>query len=120
MEININFDALMQVGIVVPTLGDRENFLAESLKSISVAGCKNVTLVGPINKLLELKLISGLYTNIIDDPGSGLPDAINLGVKAFPENIKYVGWLGDDDLLTKNSLVASLKIFTSNSGVVAT
>lgn len=108
------------MGIVVPTLGEREEFLIKCLESINDAGCMNVILVGPKDKLHKFKSITGLYTKILEDPQTGLPDAINIGVKEFSENIKYVGWLGDDDLLTKNSLNKSLEVFVSKTNVVAT
>ncbi len=120
MAIDINPRMIDQVGIVVPTLGDREDFLVDSLLSISKAGCNNIVLVGPINKLSQMSSIKGLYTKIVDDAGHGLPAAINTGVDSFSKEIKYVGWLGDDDLLTKNSLEESLKIFASKANVVAT
>lgn len=120
MELNSKYESLNQVGLVVPTLGDRRKFLHQCLLSINNAGCINVILVGPKDKLKEIKEIIGLYKKIVDDPGGGLPNAINLGIAAFSEDIKYVGWLGDDDLLTKNSLEESIRVFFSDSNVVAT
>lgn len=90
------------------------------MKSIHAAGCKNVILVGPKDQLSNNVEISGLYSEVIDDPGIGLPAAINLGISALPKSIKFVGWLGDDDLLTRNSLCRSLEVFHRDKKVVAT
>jgi GT2 family glycosyltransferase len=90
------------------------------LKSVQSAGCRNVFLVGPKDQLSETGEISGLFSEIIEDPGGGLPAAINLGIRALPINIKYVGWLGDDDLLPRNSLIRSIEVFNRDEKVVAT
>jgi len=105
---------------VVPTLGHRIDYLKECLNSIRSAGCKNIYVVGPKAKILELEEISGLFSKLIDDPGNGLPGAINAGIFSFPEEVKYVGWLGDDDLLTVDSLIKSCEILDNDSNVVAT
>jgi GT2 family glycosyltransferase len=34
----------------------------------------------------------------VDDPGRGLAAAINAGARELPSSIKYLNWLGDDDL----------------------
>lgn len=120
MELNFTSEEIGKIGIVVPTLGNRKDFLFQSLESINNAGCKNIILVGPVEKLSEIKSIEGLYAKIIDDPGAGLPAAINVGIAAFSGKIKYVGWLGDDDLLTRNSLIKSINEFLSSPSVVAT
>lgn len=91
------------------------------MESVNSAGYQNIYLVGPKTKLEKnLTNFSNLYTRIIQDPGLGLPEAINEGVRLMPDFIKYVGWLGDDDLLTPNSLRNVLHIFNSNRNVVAT
>ena len=111
---------LSEVGVVVPTLGTRINYLVECLKSIRGAGCTNIYLVGPINVLQNKQELTGLYDCLIDDPKLGLTGAINTGVKSFPEFVRYVTWLGDDDLLTEHSLVESLRAFDAELNVVAT
>jgi glycosyltransferase involved in cell wall biosynthesis len=111
---------LSEVGVVVPTLGTRINYLVQCLKSIRAAGCINIYLVGPINVLQNKQELMGLYDCLIDDPKSGLTGAINTGVKSFPGFIRYVTWLGDDDLLTKDSLTDSLLAFDADANVVAT
>ncbi len=111
---------LSEVGVVVPTLGTRINYLVECLKSIRAAGCTNIYIVGPIKILENKQELGGLYDCLIDDPKSGLTEAINIGVKSFPSFIRYITWLGDDDLLTKDSLMESVHAFDAELSVVAT
>jgi hypothetical protein len=37
-----------------------------------------------------------------------VPNKINQGFRALPENIEYITWIGDDDLLTPGSLSVAL------------
>jgi GT2 family glycosyltransferase len=43
---------------------------------------------------------------VISDPGVGLAAAINAGIKALPDEITYVNWLGDDDIVLDGGLVS--------------
>jgi GT2 family glycosyltransferase len=40
----------------------------------------------------------------VDELGASVPNKINQGFRALPENIEYITWIGDDDLLTPGSL----------------
>ncbi len=120
MELVNKVSVLSEVGIVVPTLGTRSNYLVECLKSIRLAGCTNICLIGPIETLHQDERISGLYDYLIGDPKMGLPEAINIGIKSFPPEIRYVSWLGDDDLLTQDSLLNSLQEFDRDANIAAT
>lgn len=97
-----------RVGIVVPTLGKRPDYLIQCVESIRKATAKDrspfVTIVAPKSFDPSKYLDAGLVNAVVEDPGTGLPDAINLGIFSMPENIKYVNWLGDDDLLAEDSL----------------
>ena len=96
-----------KVGIVVPTLGTRPEYLRQCLLSIREGGPAFVLLVTKeVAKAEELKA-AGLVDAIIPDPGHGLPKAINAGVKELPREVEYINWLGDDDLLTPESLAIS-------------
>lgn len=110
----------INVGFIVPTLGVRTEYLLQCLNSLNVAGVQEIVLVGPKNILEKNAIFYGLYSKIVDDPGLGLPEAINLGVTFFSEKIEYFGWLGDDDLINENSIEKSIEIFENNPQVVAT
>jgi GT2 family glycosyltransferase len=40
----------------------------------------------------------------VDELEASVPNKINQGFRALPENIEYITWIGDDDLLTPGSL----------------
>jgi hypothetical protein len=88
------------VGVIVPTMGDRIGFLKDCLASIARQGGVYVVLVSP----RPIAEVEGLYQKWISDPGIGLSTAINLGEASLPNSVRYFSWLGDDDLLTDNSI----------------
>lgn len=88
-----------RVGIVVPTLGTRPKYLRECLHSIRLAGPCHINLVAPPDFDPEHLLRERLIDQITLDPASGLSEAINRGIDSLPEQIEFVNWLGDDDLL---------------------
>lgn len=98
-----------RVGIVVPTLGTRPEFLEQCLKSIREAGDAYILLVAPTS-LDVASIISGrLADGAVLDPGSGLPEAINLGIAKLPASVEHINWLGDDDLLIPGSITKAQK-----------
>ena len=92
------------VGIVVPTLGTRPDFLIECLTSIRGAGNAHILVVAPESADLLKAESLGLVNTRVVDPGKGLPSAINHGLASLPENVRYVNWLGDDDKLLNGAL----------------
>ena len=109
-----------RVGIVVPTLGQRSDYLEQCLKSIRAAGAAHILLVAP--KTLDASSLraAGLVDSVVDDDGVGLASAINQGIHSLPESVEYVNWLGDDDLLTPGSLSSSIDVLGQNPEVVMT
>jgi len=94
---------LVQVGIVVPTLGTRPDYLRECVTSIRAAGNAHVTLVRPPTATIAPEVLD-IIDMIVDDPGIGLAAAINTGIRALPETIRFASWLGDDDRLVPDTL----------------
>jgi len=92
------------IGIVVPTLGTRPNFLNQALRSIRDAGNCHIAIVAPHPELIRSHFSAELFDSVIEDPNKGLPDAINTGMRSMPNSVKYANWLGDDDLLKPGSL----------------
>lgn len=89
--------------IIIPTLGLRPRYLDECIQSILNAGNSLIVIVCPPNVNFNdfVKSKVGLF---IDEPGNGLAAAINLAVANLPPEIEFFNWLGDDDLLTENSI----------------
>jgi GT2 family glycosyltransferase len=95
-----------RVLLIVPTLGQRPEFLTQTLESIAAQSVPaDVVVVTPDAKAGSLARRFGAA--VLADPG-GLPAAINLGVGAAGPQHAYVNWLGDDDLLEPESLARTV------------
>lgn len=95
---------ISKIGLVVPTLGTRPEYLIQCLESIRGSGPAFVLLVAPEEFNPEVLFENELIDACVSDPGQGLPAAINAGIASLPQEVEFVNWLGDDDLLTRNSL----------------
>ena len=93
------------IGVVIPTLGDRPEYLQESILSIRQAGIAHISVVRPERASAIDQALEGKVDSIVDDPGRGLAHAINTGINCLPTNVKYSTWLGDDDRLVEGSLL---------------
>jgi len=107
-----------RVGIVVPTLGKRPDYLQECLQSISKAGEAYVCLVAPKDFDAQNFLDTGLANQTVVDPGLGLPEAINHAIDKLPRDIEFINWLGDDDLLQPGSLTKTSETLQAEPGTV--
>ena len=107
-----------RVGIVVLTLGNRPEYLEQCLSSIRTAGDAHILLVAPAAMDTATLRSAGFVDSVVTDTGGGLTAAINQGIGALPGTVEYVNWLGDDDLLTNHSLVASSKALDENDEAV--
>lgn len=103
-----------RVGIVVPTLGKRSDYLEKCLSSIRAAGNAHIVLVAPFSFDSENLRTKGLIDSKVADEGTGLPAAINKGIESLPSSVEYINWLGDDDLLTPDSLVITEQFLDSS------
>ena len=107
-----------KIGIVVPTLGVRIQFLEETLRSIRAAGNCLITVVSPMNTFLDRFADRGLFDEWVNDPMLGLVEAINHGIRSLPKSVEFINWLGDDDTLTPNSLSVTSEILEMDPEVV--
>lgn len=105
------------VGIVVPTLGRRNDLLEITLHSIKASSNVYTLIVSP--KDVDLSTFENLFNQQVLDPGTGLADAINFGFKSLPEEIELINWLGDDDFLEPNSIDQIRNLMKSDSKSVA-
>jgi GT2 family glycosyltransferase len=92
------------LGVVVPTIGERPQYLESTLKSIREAGESYIVLVGRKGFDGSTLQKTGLVDLYIDEDDTSVPNKINQGFRALPENIEYITWVGDDDLLAPGSL----------------
>ncbi len=90
-----------RIGVIIPTLGTRPGMLKECLNAARASGADYVLLVS----LAELSSeIRNLADEVVPDPGLGLAEAINTGMKNLPDDIFYSTWIGDDDLFAERGL----------------
>jgi hypothetical protein len=92
------------VGVVVPTIGERPQYLESTLKSIREAGESFIVLVGRKGFHASSYQKAGLVDLYIDEVEASVPNKINQGFRALPETIEYITWIGDDDLLAPGGL----------------
>ena len=104
------------IGIVVPTMGTRNDFLRECVQSIRAAGQCTIVVVRPADVVIPSDIAADV-DHQVDDPCTGLAGAINEGVKALPEAVEYVNWLGDDDRLTTDALTIAADALTQTDAV---
>ena len=109
-----------RVLMIVPTLGKRVDFLAQSLDSITDQETSADIVVVCPPEASEARLLAQEHqASILDDPGS-LPKAINLGACQLQAHHEFINWLGDDDLLEPGSLTATTHTLDQNPhGTVA-
>lgn len=92
--------------VVLPTLGDRLDTLRETLESIERQK-KDVSLrlvlVAPASADGARTLAHSFGATIVDDPKTGISDAINRGIAAR-ESEEFYAWMGDDDLFRPGGL----------------
>lgn len=93
-----------RTAVVVPTLGERPEYLEQALRSIRDAGDAWILIVAPARFDASDLIASGLADEKVDETGRSLPEAIEQGFAALPNSVEYLSWLGDDDLLRGDSL----------------
>jgi hypothetical protein len=97
------------VGVVVPTIGERPQYLESTLKSIREAGESFIVLVGRKGFDGSTFEKSGLVDLYVDEADTSVPNKINQGFRALPVSIEYMTWIGDDDLLAPGALAVATK-----------
>jgi GT2 family glycosyltransferase len=107
--------------MVVPTLGRRLSHLGLCLESIvaQAGGDRDLeldlVLVCPPSEEVD-QLAQRYGARVVPDPRRGMSGALNAGFAAGDDATEYVGWLGDDDLLTAGSLAATTTALDASPG----
>lgn len=92
--------------VVLPTLGDRLDYLRETLATVEEQRRDvDLTLVAvmPSTAIEARELARGAGAVVVDDPGTGISEAINGGLRARTTEDFYA-WIGDDDLFRPGGL----------------
>lgn len=89
------------IGLIIPTLGDRESIIKTIKACLSCERVKRVVVVKPpgINLILSADLTHHKKLIIVDEERKGLASAINLGLR-FIQDCSYWNWCGDDDSIS--------------------
>lgn len=109
-----------RVLIVVPTLGTRLDFLTlcvESLLAQTYAAVR-VVLVGPEDGPLP-GVAASYRLDFLPQPRRGIGAAINAGWEAFGTEAEVWGWLGDDDVLPRDSVRLAVRALRRRNAVMS-
>lgn len=106
-----------RVLMVVPTLGRRMSHLGLCLQSIAAQDGVDLdlVLVSPASPAVD-ELAERFGARVVPDPERGMSGALNAGFAAGHDDTEYVGWLGDDDLLSPGSLAATTGVLDADPG----
>jgi GT2 family glycosyltransferase len=94
--------------VVIPTLGKRTDYFAHALESCRELGQHiplRVCVVAPSDAVEARIQANNSGATVIDDPGTGMADAVNAALSTITTEEFYV-WLGDDDALVAEGVVA--------------
>lgn len=92
--------------VVLPTLGDRLDTLAETLEAVEAQRSDvdlTLVVVAPSGATEARALAKKFKAKVVDDPKTGISAAINCGLAARSGET-YYAWIGDDDLFRPGGL----------------
>lgn len=92
--------------VVLPTLGDRLETLRETLTSVDAQRADvdlTLVVVAPHSAKDARQLAAEFGAVVVDDPKTGISEAINRGIAARTDE-EYYAWIGDDDLFRPGGL----------------
>lgn len=90
--------------IIIPTNGLRPNYLLETLNSVRIACPDLIIIIKPSGKIDWISELLHDGELVIDETSTGLSGALKEAIDSLPESISYFGWIGDDDLLSPDSI----------------
>lgn len=106
--------------MVLPTLGDRLDTLEETLISIDEQrddASLRLIVVAPASATQARALAARFGATVLDDPKTGISEAINIGVKAR-NGEEFYAWMGDDDLFRPGGLSTLQTMLDANPDAV--
>lgn len=112
--------AASDILVILPTLGDRLESLEETLASIDAQRASvnlRLVVIAPVTAVAARKLAQDRGATLVDDPGTGISEAINLGISAR-DGEGFYAWIGDDDLFRPGGLACLKALLDGDSGAV--
>ncbi|WP_176338089.1 glycosyltransferase [Kocuria salina] len=95
---------------MVPTLGRNLEWLELTLDSVARQQVDvDLVLVAPASASLD-GLAKQYGARIVSERGQSLSEALNQGFEDLPAAVRYLGWLGDDDVLAPGSLALTVGV----------
>lgn len=112
--------ASTDVLVVLPTLGDRIDTLRETLESVKaqrVDVSLTLVVVAPASATEARALAAEYDAVLVDDPKTGISEAINRGLAARTEE-RFYAWVGDDDLFRPHGLATLVDLLERRDDAV--
>lgn len=109
-----------EILVVLPTLGDRLDTLAETLASVEAQRADvplTLVVVAPPAAVEARELAARSGAVVVDDPREGISAAINRGLAARTTE-QYYAWIGDDDLFRPGGLARLRSLLEEHSDAV--
>lgn len=112
------------MGLIIPTIFSRPDYLPLAARSIKNSSECYLLLSSPPPNPAQQQIVDRLLADGIIDAHqierAGLPlaEKINDALRSLPESCEYIGWLGDDDLLAKESIELTKASLDQNPGAV--
>lgn len=106
--------------VVLPTLGDRLITLQQTLETINSqrkSASLRLVVVAPSNAIEARELARKYGADIVDDPKTGISEAINCGIRAR-DGEEFYAWMGDDDLFRPGGLARLQALLELNKAAV--
>ncbi|WP_307212019.1 glycosyltransferase [Microbacterium testaceum] len=102
------------IGIVVPTMGERADWLRDCVASVAsqLAPTDRIVMVGPHSETLRT-IADQFELTALFRPARGLAAAINEGFEELA-GCDYLTWLGDDDILAPGAIDVALSALEAN------
>lgn len=105
-----NSKELARILMVLPTLGQRPDYLKLTLESLNDQKdvLFDLVMIFPLDNIETMTLAKKYNATPVADPGS-LSKAVNAGIAKAKLHHEYIGWIGDDDYITKRSLETAIQ-----------
>ena len=106
--------------LVLPTLGKRPEYFEKALHScveLNNLIPTRIVVVAPVGDAWTREICESRGAIVLDDPGAGMADAINLALSSATSEEFYL-WLGDDDELVVEGVARLVEALTQAPGTV--
>lgn len=109
-----------EILVVLPTLGDRLETLAETLAAVELQRSDvnlRLVVIAPAGATEARELARASGATVLDDPKEGISAAINIGLAAR-QGETYYAWIGDDDLFRAGGLLTLKRMLDARPDAV--